>query len=47
MNRTMNTTNTASKPARKDEKVLAFQPLELHRLADTPVYRIFCHTPVY
>ena len=30
--------------ARKDEKVLAFQPLELHRLADTPVYRIFCHT---
>ena len=33
--------------ARKDEKVLAFQPLELHRLADTPVYRIFCHTPVY
>ena len=33
--------------ARKDEKVLAFQPLELHRLADAPVYRIFCHTPTH
>ena len=27
--------------ASKDKEVLAFQPLELHRLSDTPVYRIF------
>lgn len=30
--------------AAKDKEVLAFQPLELHRLSDTPVYRIFRHS---
>jgi len=31
-------------PARKNEKVLAFQSLELRRFPDAPVYRIFRHS---